>query len=70
MVFLHFRYNCTVNLHPIFLKLFATLYGRCRKALKQYLSCSKSESKDRGKTPNEAEKIPIKAADKFHCENP
>ena len=52
---LHFRYNSTVNFHPAFLNLFATLYRRCRKALKQILNYSESRSKGKGKTPNEAE---------------
>ena len=52
---LHFRYNSTVNFHPAFLYLFAKLYRRCRKALKQILNYSESRSKGKGKTPNEAE---------------
>ena len=62
MVCLHFRYNGTVNFHPVFLKLFATLYCSCRRALKQILSYSESGSKGKEKAPNETGKIPIKAA--------
>ena len=62
MFCLHFRYNDTVNFHPVFLNLFARLDRRCRRALKQILSYSESGSKSKGKTPNETEKIPIKAA--------
>ena len=62
VVCLRFRYNGTVNFHPVFLDLFATLYRRCKRTLKQILSYSESGSKGKRKTSSENEKIPIKAA--------